>query len=66
MFEWNLTSSAQSNLRAQNVAKLTVAEFIFTILPQKSKINYKKKKKTLILRKTLRFLTLKLNFCKEQ
>ena len=45
MFEWNLTSSAQSNLRAQNFAKLTVAEFIFTILPQKFKINYKKKKK---------------------
>ena len=45
MFEWNLTSSAQSNLRAQNFAKLTVAEFIFTILPQKSEINYKKIKK---------------------
>ena len=34
MFEWNLTSSAQSNLRAQIFAKLIFAEFIFTTLPK--------------------------------
>ena len=42
MFEWNLTSSAQSNLRAQIFAKLIFAEFIFTFLRQKSEMNYAK------------------------
>ena len=41
MFEWNLTSSAESNLRTQSFAKLIFVEFIFTIVSQKPEMNWK-------------------------